>query len=63
MIKSSVHEQFFKKELSSLKVPVIAFINTSSNLTHINYPIVTNLNKSNTLEPLNSDTTHGEDGD
>ena len=42
IIKSSINEKFLNKELSTLKIPTISFINTSQNLKDINYPIITN---------------------
>lgn len=42
IIKSSVDEKFLNKELSTLKIPTISFINTSQSLKDINYPVITN---------------------
>jgi ribosomal protein S2 len=42
IIKSSISDKFLNKELSTLKIPTISFINTDQNLKNINYPIVTN---------------------
>ena len=42
IIKSSVNENFLNQELSTLDIPIISFVNTSQNLKHINYPIVSN---------------------
>lgn len=42
IIKSSINENFLNKELSTLNIPIISFINTSQNLKNINYPIVSN---------------------
>lgn len=42
IIKSSINEKFLNKELSTLKIPTISFINTSQSLTDINYPLITN---------------------
>jgi ribosomal protein S2 len=42
IIKSSINEKFLNKELSTLKIPTISFINTSQSLKDINYPIITN---------------------
>lgn len=42
IIKSSTNEKFLNKELSTLKIPTISFINTSQSLKDINYPIITN---------------------
>lgn len=42
IIKSSINEKFLNKELSTLKIPTISFINTNQSLKDINYPIITN---------------------
>jgi ribosomal protein S2 len=42
IIKSSINEKFLTKELSTLKIPTISFINTDQSLKNINYPIITN---------------------
>jgi ribosomal protein S2 len=42
IIKSSINENFLNKELSTLNIPIISFINTSQNLKNINYPIISN---------------------
>lgn len=42
IIKSSINEKFLNKELSTLKIPTISFINTSQSLKDINYPVITN---------------------
>jgi ribosomal protein S2 len=42
IIKSSVNENFLNKELSTLNIPIISFINTHQNLKNINYPIISN---------------------
>lgn len=42
IIKSSINEKFLNKELSTLKIPTISFINTSQSLQDINYPVITN---------------------
>lgn len=42
IIKSSINEKFLNKELSTLNIPIISFINTSQELKNINYPIVSN---------------------
>lgn len=42
IIKSSVNENFLNQELSTLNIPIISFVNTSQNLKHIDYPIVSN---------------------
>lgn len=42
IIKSSINETFLNKELSTLNIPIISFLNTSQNLKSINYPIVSN---------------------
>lgn len=43
IIKSSIKESFLNQELSTLKIPIISFINTNQTLKNINYPIITNL--------------------
>jgi ribosomal protein S2 len=43
IIKNSINENFLKRELLNLKVPVISFMDTNQNLEGINYPILTNL--------------------
>lgn len=42
IIKSDVNENFLKKELSTLKVPIISFINTKQSIKNIEYPILMN---------------------
>jgi ribosomal protein S2 len=42
IIKSSINENFLKKELSILNVPIISFINTNQNFKNIDYPIISN---------------------
>jgi ribosomal protein S2 len=42
IIKSSVDENYLNQELSILDIPIISFVNTSQNLKHTNYPIVSN---------------------
>ncbi len=42
IIKSSINEKFLNKELSTLNIPIISFINTSQELKNINYPVVSN---------------------
>lgn len=42
IIKSSINEKYLNQELSSLRVPVISFINTNQSLKNINYPVITN---------------------
>lgn len=42
IIKSSIDENYLNKELSTINIPVISFINTSQNLKKINYPIISN---------------------
>lgn len=42
IIKSSINENFLNKELSTLNIPIISFINTSQNVKNINYPIISN---------------------
>ncbi len=42
IIKSSIDENYLNKELSTMNIPVISFINTSQNLKKINYPIISN---------------------
>lgn len=42
IIKSSINEKYLTKELSTLKIPTISFINTDQSLKNINYPIITN---------------------
>lgn len=42
IIKSSINEKFLNKELSTLKIPTISFINTNQSLKDINYPVITN---------------------
>lgn len=42
IIKSSINEKFLTKELSTLKIPTISFINTDQSFKNINYPIITN---------------------
>lgn len=34
---------YFNKELFSLKIPIISFLNPTDNLNYINYPLITNL--------------------
>jgi ribosomal protein S2 len=52
IIKSSTEDKFLNKELSSLQIPVIAFINTSQDPSNINYPIVTNTKNVKSLYTL-----------
>ena len=42
IIKSPVNEIFLNQEISTLKIPIISFINTSQTIKPINYPIITN---------------------
>jgi ribosomal protein S2 len=42
IIKSSIDEKHLNKELSTLQIPIISFIDTNQSLENINYPILTN---------------------
>lgn len=42
IIKSSIDEKFLNKELSTLNIPIISFIDTSQNIKNIDYPIISN---------------------
>lgn len=42
IIKSSIDEKYLNKELSTLQIPIISFIDTNQSLDNINYPILTN---------------------
>lgn len=42
IIKSSVNMDSLTKELSTLQIPIISFINTSQTFKNINYPILAN---------------------
>ena len=42
IIKSSVNEVFLNKELSTLHIPIISFINTNQSINNIHYPILHN---------------------
>jgi ribosomal protein S2 len=42
IIKSSIDEKYLNKELSTLQIPIISFIDTNQSLENINYPILTN---------------------
>lgn len=42
VIKSSIKDTFLNQEISTLKIPIISFINTNQTIKNINYPIVTN---------------------
>jgi len=52
IIKSSTDEKYLNQELSTLKIPVISFLNTNQSLKSINYPIITNLNNIKSLYVL-----------
>lgn len=43
VIKSSINDNFLKKELLYFKIPIISFIKTSQNYENINYPVISNL--------------------
>ena len=42
IIKTSIHEKYLNKELSTLNIPIVSFVNTNQNIENINYPIITN---------------------
>lgn len=52
IIKSSLHDTFLNRELSVLKVPTIAVINTNQRVKKINYPIVANSNNIQSIYTL-----------
>jgi ribosomal protein S2 len=42
IIKTSIHAKYLDKELSTLNIPIVSFVNTNQNIENINYPIITN---------------------
>lgn len=42
IIKTSIHEKYLNKELSTLNIPIVSFVNTNQNIENIDYPIITN---------------------
>ncbi len=49
IIKNSINDNFLHTELSSLRIPMISFLNTSQNLNKIDYPIIMNSNNMKSL--------------